>query len=203
MGMPSSSWMFRLYVCTITYFWFTNKHCVCLCHVVVHTVCVVPLQSPSVYCSYRRRALKHTLSRLSSSLNGASEPLYIYGDFNFRLDFSGVIKVSCMESHQLFLLMYMWWSLPHSCLLLTWCSLPPPQHIMSSLKNEPQLIKENDGSVVYRHTQDPKEVIPWLQCKECIDCIIALSSHTRTLWKWEENDFLFAMAHSSQRSTRR
>ncbi len=32
------------------------------------------------------------------------------------------------------------------------------QHIMSSLNNEPQLVKETDGSVVYRHEEGPKEV---------------------------------------------
>ncbi len=51
-------------------------------------------QSPSVYCSYRKRALEHTLSRLAASIKDITEPLYIYGDFNFRLDFSAVVKVS-------------------------------------------------------------------------------------------------------------
>ncbi len=72
-------------------------------NICVHLYLLLPPQSPSVYCSYRRRALKHTLSQLSTSLNGASEPLYIYGDFNFRLDFSNVMKVS-LHCFQLYIM---------------------------------------------------------------------------------------------------
>ena len=54
----------------------------------------VSLQSPSVYSGYRRRALDHTLKKISSTLSSNQEPLYIYGDFNFRLDFSAVLKVT-------------------------------------------------------------------------------------------------------------
>ena len=51
------------------------------------------LQSPSVYSTYRKTALKYTLDSVFSSIDNSSEPLYIYGDFNFRLDFAAVIKV--------------------------------------------------------------------------------------------------------------
>ena len=54
------------------------------------------LQSPSVYSSYRRKALEFTFSCLAESLGrqaAESEPLFLYGDFNFRLDFSAVVKV--------------------------------------------------------------------------------------------------------------
>ena len=53
-------------------------------------------QSPSVYSSYRRKALEFTFSCLSETLGHQeteNEPLFLYGDFNFRLDFSAVVKV--------------------------------------------------------------------------------------------------------------
>ena len=53
-------------------------------------------QSPSVYSSYRRKALEFTFSCLSETLGhreAEDEPLFLYGDFNFRLDFSAVVKV--------------------------------------------------------------------------------------------------------------
>jgi len=43
--------------------------------------------------------LEHALSRISSHISKDDkdpEPLYIYGDFNFRLDFSAVVKVPSM-----------------------------------------------------------------------------------------------------------
>lgn len=49
-------------------------------------------QSPSIYCGFRRRALEHTLQCVSSTLRNP-EPTYIFGDFNFRLDFVAVVKV--------------------------------------------------------------------------------------------------------------
>ena len=55
-----------------------------------------PLQSPSVYSSYRRKALEFTFASLSETLGrhcAEAEPLFLYGDFNFRLDFSAVVKV--------------------------------------------------------------------------------------------------------------
>ncbi|XP_064382136.1 inositol polyphosphate-5-phosphatase A-like isoform X2 [Halichondria panicea] len=102
--------------------------------------------SPSVYCSYRKRALEYTLSRLAASIKDISEPLYIYGDFNFRLDFSAVVK-----------------------------------HIMSSLNNEPQLVKETDGSVVYRHEEGPKEDVLKVERKR-----FALRNGTHFTEKYKE-----------------
>ena len=59
-------------------------------------------QSPSVYSSYRRRALEFTFSCLSETLGhraAETEPLFLYGDFNFRLDFAAVVKVSLLAVH--------------------------------------------------------------------------------------------------------
>ncbi len=57
-------------------------------------MCPLPaLQSPSVYSSYRKKALKYAVDSVISSIENVSEPLYIYGDFNFRLDFAAVIQV--------------------------------------------------------------------------------------------------------------
>ena len=56
------------------------------------------VQSPSVYSSYRHKALEFTFSSLSGALGhhaADTEPLFLYGDFNFRLDFSAVVKVVC------------------------------------------------------------------------------------------------------------
>lgn len=44
-----------------------------------------------VYCRSRRRALRHTLRHLHSDVNAA--PYFIFGDFNFRNDTGGVVKV--------------------------------------------------------------------------------------------------------------
>ncbi|KAG6459394.1 hypothetical protein O3G_MSEX011362 [Manduca sexta] len=46
---------------------------------------------PSVYCRSRRRALRHTLRHVHSDLHAA--PYFIFGDFNFRTDTGGVVKV--------------------------------------------------------------------------------------------------------------
>ncbi len=51
------------------------------------------LQSPSAYCSYRKRALRYAMDFIRNSTESKSEPIYIYGDFNFRLDFTAVVKV--------------------------------------------------------------------------------------------------------------
>lgn len=49
---------------------------------------------PSVYCKSRRRALVHTMERFHTDrLNGAA-PYFVFGDFNFRCDTAGVVKVS-------------------------------------------------------------------------------------------------------------
>jgi inositol polyphosphate 5-phosphatase INPP5A len=48
---------------------------------------------PSVYCRNRRRALLHTLERFHKDQNNALVPFFIFGDFNFRCDTEGVIKV--------------------------------------------------------------------------------------------------------------
>lgn len=37
--------------------------------------------------------MKYALDSVSTSIENTSEPLYIYGDFNFRLNFSAVVKV--------------------------------------------------------------------------------------------------------------
>lgn len=48
---------------------------------------------PSVYCKNRRRALEHTLQRFHNDRNGTA-PFFVFGDFNFRTDTEGVVKVS-------------------------------------------------------------------------------------------------------------
>lgn len=53
----------------------------------------VPFKSPSVYSTYRKRALNFALDSALSCIENNSEPLYMYGDFNFRLDFAAVVKV--------------------------------------------------------------------------------------------------------------
>lgn len=60
-------------------------------------------KSPSVYTSYRRKALEYTFTSLSETLGhnrAESEPLFLYGDFNFRLDFSAVVKHILTTNHQ-------------------------------------------------------------------------------------------------------
>ncbi|XP_070212436.1 inositol polyphosphate-5-phosphatase A-like isoform X2 [Littorina saxatilis] len=47
--------------------------------------------SPSLYCGNRRRALLHTLQRFEND-QYSKVPLYIFGDFNFRLDSNLLIK---------------------------------------------------------------------------------------------------------------
>ncbi len=63
------------------------------CLKVLRLTFVYVVQSPSVYSCYRKQALKFALDSVFSSLDNNAEPLYIYGDFNFRLDFSAVVKV--------------------------------------------------------------------------------------------------------------
>ncbi|XP_065883608.1 inositol polyphosphate-5-phosphatase A-like [Dysidea avara] len=48
-------------------------------------------KSPSEYSSYRKTALSHVLNRLKDLVKG-DEALFLYGDFNFRLDLQAVIK---------------------------------------------------------------------------------------------------------------
>lgn len=48
---------------------------------------------PSVYCKNRRRALEHTLQRFHND-QYAKAPFFLFGDFNFRTDMDGVIKVT-------------------------------------------------------------------------------------------------------------
>jgi inositol polyphosphate 5-phosphatase INPP5A len=48
---------------------------------------------PSVYCKSRRRALLHTLERFHKDPKNALVPFFIFGDFNFRCDTEGVVKV--------------------------------------------------------------------------------------------------------------
>ncbi|XP_061399456.1 inositol polyphosphate-5-phosphatase A [Musca vetustissima] len=47
---------------------------------------------PSVYCRTRRRALVHTIERFHLDEENGLVPFFIFGDFNFRCDASGVIK---------------------------------------------------------------------------------------------------------------
>ncbi len=58
-----------------------------------------PPQSPSVYSGYRRQALDFALQKVKASTAAGSEPIYVYGDFNFRLDFSAVVKVCFLDDH--------------------------------------------------------------------------------------------------------
>lgn len=51
-------------------------------------------QSPSVYCKSRRRALVHTLERIHKDPDNNLVPFFMFGDFNFRCDTDGVVKVS-------------------------------------------------------------------------------------------------------------
>lgn len=56
---------------------------------------------PSVYCKSRRRALVHTMERFhTDQLNGVA-PYFVFGDFNFRCDTAGVVKVSRNRSSDL------------------------------------------------------------------------------------------------------
>lgn len=50
-------------------------------------------QFPSVYCKSRRRALLHTLERFHKDPKNELVPFFIFGDFNFRCDTEGVVKV--------------------------------------------------------------------------------------------------------------
>lgn len=53
---------------------------------------IVAMQSsPSLYCGNRKRALVHTLQRFEND-NYSKVPLFIFGDFNFRLDSCSLIK---------------------------------------------------------------------------------------------------------------
>jgi inositol-1,4,5-trisphosphate 5-phosphatase len=59
-------------------------------------------KSPSVYSSYRQRALQYTFDSLADTLGrhlATTEPLFLYGDFNFRLDFSAVVKHILTANH--------------------------------------------------------------------------------------------------------
>uniref|UniRef100_A0A1I8M351 inositol-polyphosphate 5-phosphatase n=1 Tax=Musca domestica TaxID=7370 RepID=A0A1I8M351_MUSDO len=47
---------------------------------------------PSVYCRTRRRALVHTIERFQQDESNGLVPFFVFGDFNFRCDISGVIK---------------------------------------------------------------------------------------------------------------
>lgn len=49
---------------------------------------------PSVYCRNRQRALEHTLYRFHND-GLQNVPYFVFGDFNFRADNEGVIKVGC------------------------------------------------------------------------------------------------------------
>lgn len=51
---------------------------------------------PSVYCKNRRRALEHTLQRFHND-SYPNAPYFLFGDFNFRTDTEGVVKVWTLE----------------------------------------------------------------------------------------------------------
>ncbi|KAJ8946892.1 hypothetical protein NQ318_008248 [Aromia moschata] len=51
---------------------------------------------PSVYCRNRRRALQHTLQRFHND-SYAKAPYFLFGDFNFRTDTDGVIKLKSFD----------------------------------------------------------------------------------------------------------
>jgi inositol polyphosphate 5-phosphatase INPP5A len=54
-------------------------------------------QYPSVYCKSRRRALLHTLERFHKDSKNVLVPFFIFGDFNFRCDTEGVVKVTIIS----------------------------------------------------------------------------------------------------------
>ncbi|XP_065184368.1 inositol polyphosphate-5-phosphatase A-like isoform X2 [Sycon ciliatum] len=47
-------------------------------------------QSPSIYVANRARALRHTLKRIEE-LGLREAPMFIFGDFNFRIDLHGIV----------------------------------------------------------------------------------------------------------------
>jgi hypothetical protein len=53
------------------------------------------LQHPTQYADNRARALNHTLKELTQ-FNTDQSNLFIFGDFNFRLDIRSFIKVSVL-----------------------------------------------------------------------------------------------------------
>lgn len=57
-------------------------------------------QSPSAYSQYRRRALHHTLDSVKRNLEESNESVFLFGDFNFRLDLTSVVKHVTTEYHQ-------------------------------------------------------------------------------------------------------
>ena len=104
-------------------------------------------QSPSIYCGFRRKALEHTLQSVSSTLR-THEPTYIYGDFNFRLDFGAVVKVR-PHSHSVWsgliprLHSHSVWSelIPRPCPGAVWSALIPrsqPSAVWFELIPRPQ-----------------------------------------------------------------
>ncbi len=49
--------------------------------------------APSVYCNFRRRALRHVLDHLEEDAGGhGRRPFFVFGDFNFRLEGKDVLK---------------------------------------------------------------------------------------------------------------
>lgn len=62
--------------------------CFCCYYTWFHNV-----QSPSVYCAYRKKALECAIQSVNRTLTDLQEPVIFYGDFNFRLDFSAVMRV--------------------------------------------------------------------------------------------------------------
>ncbi|KAK0085777.1 hypothetical protein PV326_005793 [Microctonus aethiopoides] len=54
---------------------------------------------PSVYSKTRRRALEHTLERFHND-QYQTVPYFLFGDFNFRTDTSGVIKKLTEDTHE-------------------------------------------------------------------------------------------------------
>ncbi|XP_077992648.1 inositol polyphosphate-5-phosphatase A-like [Glandiceps talaboti] len=53
--------------------------------------------TPSVYSNHRRKALEHVLQRFASDKYD-KVPVFIFGDFNFRLDLNGVIRSLCSKA---------------------------------------------------------------------------------------------------------
>eukprot|EP00731_Ephydatia_muelleri_P020979 Em0013g706a len=58
------------------------------------------LESPSVYCAYRKKALERAIQSVNRTLADLQEPVLFYGDFNFRLDFSAVMRHIISSGHQ-------------------------------------------------------------------------------------------------------
>ncbi|XP_050337784.1 inositol polyphosphate-5-phosphatase A isoform X2 [Bactrocera neohumeralis] len=58
------------------------------------------IEFPSVYSQRRRKALIHTLQRFDMDKDNEIVPYFLFGDFNFRSDSAGVIKIFNIEQEK-------------------------------------------------------------------------------------------------------